>query len=101
MVFSAARRAGIGLVMGFSVSDVSHDRSGRAGRVANFLRRQQILALTSGDAVQWPSAGRPRRAAPSRSCGGGAAGSRALLISGSTEMEKPPGLNFWDTSTRL
>ena len=66
MVFSAARRVGIGSVMQLSVVDVSHDRSGQAGSVANFLYRWWIVArrraceVGSGPAQ---AGGRPRRAA--------------------------------------
>ena len=38
VLFSAARRAGIGSVMQLSVVSVLHDHSGRAGSVGNFLQ---------------------------------------------------------------
>ena len=45
---TVARRAGIWSVMRVSVVSVLHDRSGRAGSVANSLRCLRIVHLTVG-----------------------------------------------------
>ena len=78
MVFSAARRAGIGSVMRFSVVDVSHDRSGGAGSVANYLSLTQILDLTAGRAAGSAPEPRISQTSPMRSAGVIRSGLRAL-----------------------
>jgi site-specific recombinase XerD len=64
--------------MRVSVGSVSHDRSGRAGCVANYLRAAQIVRLTAGcggGSGRARGGASPRRAVPSSTCGRGEEGS--------------------------